>query len=166
MGDDDVIGRRIGAAVIDFVIAILLLFVVGALFGNASAKDSAVSAHLGPLDTLLYLALLFVYFAATEAAWGATIGKRVVGLHVIAADGSKPSTTAILIRNVVRFVDWIPGLYIIGAITLFAGGQPRRRLGDRAAKTRVVAAGAPPPQAGSPPPSRPPDEDVLAQIMR
>jgi uncharacterized RDD family membrane protein YckC len=162
---NDVIGRRIGAAVIDFVIAILLLFVVGALFGDASAKDSAVSAHLGPLDTLLYLALLFAYFAATEATWGATIGKRVLGLHVIAADGAKPSTAAILIRNLVRFVDWIPGLYIVGAVTVFATGTRRLRLGDMAAKTRVVSATAPP-SAPPAPPGRPPDEDVLAQIMR
>jgi uncharacterized RDD family membrane protein YckC len=154
-----------GAAIIDFLIAILLLFLVGALFGDSTAKDSSISAQLGPLDTLLFLALLFVYFWGTEAVWGATVGKRVLGLRVVAANGSAPSSGAIILRNVVRFVDWLPGLYIVGAISVFAGGQPRRRLGDRAAKTLVVAADAPIDQPPAPPPP-PSDEDVISQIMR
>jgi uncharacterized RDD family membrane protein YckC len=154
MEASDVIGRRIGAAVIDFGIAIILLLLVGALVGNDAGKDASVSEQLGTLDRILFLVLVFVYFCATEIAWGATIGKRVLGLRVVAANGSAASANAILIRNVVRLVDWLPLFYIVGAIAVFAGGQPRLRLGDRAAKTRVIAADAPP------------DEDVLAQIMR
>lgn len=164
MEQTDVIGRRVGAAVIDFAIGILLLFVVGALFGDADAQDTSISAQLGPLDTLLYFGLLFVYFSATEAAWGATVGKRVLGIRVVAADGSAASNGAILLRNVVRFVDWLPVLYIVGAVAVFAGGHPRRRLGDRVAKTRVVAADAPVDQPAAPPP--PSDDDVISQIMR
>ena len=160
----DVIGRRIGAAVIDFLIAILLLFLVGALVGDTEAKNTSASAQLGPLDWLLFFALLLAYFSATEIAWGATVGKRVLGLRVIAADGSAPSPGAIVLRNVVRFVDWLPSLYIVGAIAVLAGGDPRRRLGDRVAKTLVVAGDAPAPDEPSPPP--PSDEDVLSQIMR
>jgi len=165
MEQTDVIGRRIGATVIDFLIGVLLLFLVGALFGNAEADESSISAQLGPLDTLLYFALLFAYFSATEATWGATVGKRVLGIRVVAADGSAPTTGAILLRNLVRFVDWLPFLYIVGAISVFAGGQPRRRLGDRAAKTLVVAADAPMDQP-TPPPPPPSDDDVISQIMR
>lgn len=165
MDQTDVIGRRIGAAVIDFMIGILLLFLVGALFGDANAGDSSISARLGPLDTLLFFILLFAYFFATEAAWGATVGKRVLGIRVTAADGSAPSSGAIALRNVVRFVDWLPAFYILGAIVIFAGGQPRRRLGDMAAKTRVVAADASFDEPPAPPPP-PSDEDVLSQIMR
>jgi uncharacterized RDD family membrane protein YckC len=164
MEANDVIGRRIGAAVIDFFIAIILLLLVGALVGNDAGKDASVSEQLGTLDRVLFLVLVFVYFCATEIAWGATVGKRVLGLRVVAANGSAASMNAVLIRNVVRLVDWLPLLYIVGAISVFAG-QPRQRLGDRAAKTRVVAADAPPPSAPGPP-ERPPDEDVIAQIMR
>ena len=106
-----------------------------------------------------------MYFCATEAAWGATVGKRVLGIRVVAADGSAPSTGAILLRNVVRFVDWLPVLYIVGAVAVFAGGHPRRRLGDRVAKTRVVAADAPLDEPAAPPPP-PSDDDVISQIMR
>ncbi len=165
MEQTDVIGRRIGAAVIDFLIGILLLFLVGALFGESQTDDTSISAQLGPLDTLLFLVLLFVYFSATETAWGATVGKRVLGLRVVGAGGTAPSPGAIMLRNVVRFVDWLPFLYIVGAIAVFAGGHPRRRLGDRVAKTLVVAADAPVDQPPAPPPP-PSDDDVISQIMR
>ena len=64
-----------------------------------------------------------------------------------------------------RVVDWLPSLYVVGAITVAATGDRRVRLGDLAAKTKVVADGGTPP-APPPPPERPGDEDVLAQIMR
>jgi uncharacterized RDD family membrane protein YckC len=165
MEQTDVIGRRVGAAVIDFLIGLLLLFLVGALFGDADAKDASISAQLGPLDTLLFCALLFAYFSATEVAWGATLGKRALGIRVVSADGSTPTSGAIMLRNLVRFVDWLPLLYVVGAIAVFAGGHPRRRLGDRAAKTRVVAADDPVGEPTAPPPP-PSDDDVLSQIMR
>ena len=97
--------------------------------------------------------------------WAQTVGKKVLGLRVVSADGSAAAPTAILIRNVVRLVDWLPLLYIVGAVSLFMTGERRQRVGDIAAKTRVVAADAPPDAPGPPPPP-PADEDVLAQIMR
>ena len=64
-----------------------------------------------------------------------------------------------------RFVDWLPGLYIVGAITVYATGPRRQRLGDIAAKTNVVAEDTPPPTPPEPR-ERPDDDDVLAQILR
>ncbi len=165
MDGSDVIGRRIGAALIDFGIVILLLLLLGALFGNATAEGASVSAQLGPLDSLLFLGLTFLYFWGTEATSGQTLGKRVLGLRVVGVEGTQASGGATCIRNLVRFVDWLPLLYVVGAVTYFATGKRRQRLGDIAAKTRVVAAGT---QADEPP-SRPPppsDDDVLSSVMR
>jgi uncharacterized RDD family membrane protein YckC len=71
------------------------------------------------------------------------------------------------VRNLVRFIDWLPALYLIGFISAFATGPRRQRLGDLAAKTHVVAitdgVGAPPPDEPPPPAS---DDDVLASILR
>jgi uncharacterized RDD family membrane protein YckC len=89
----------------------------------------------------------------------------VLGLRVVGADGGPASAGAILVRNVVRFVDWLPLLYIVGAISLFATGPRRQRLGDLAAKTRVVAIGTEPDEP-APPPPRPSDEDVIASVLR
>jgi len=165
MDGSDVTGRRIGAALIDFAIVFLLLLLLGALFGNTTAEGASVSAQLGPLDSLLFLALTFLYFWGTEATSGQTLGKRVLGLRVVGADGSRASGGATCIRNLVRFVDWLPLLYVVGAISFFATGKRRQRLGDMAAKTRVVATGT---QADEPPSQPPPpsDQDVLTSVMR
>ncbi len=165
MQQPDVLGRRIGAAIIDIGIAFLILLVVGGLFGNDVGPDAPDSARFGALDRLLFLALVVAYFIGTETAWGQTIGKKVLALRVVAADGSAPSTRAIVVRNLVRIVDALPAFYVVGAIAFFASGQKRQRLGDMAAKTRVIASDLPPDQPAAPPPP-PPDEDVIAQIMR
>ncbi|MEJ7786871.1 MAG: RDD family protein [Solirubrobacteraceae bacterium] len=165
MDEPDVIGRRIGAALIDIAVVILLLLLVGALFGNDAGDDASVSEQLGALDRLLFLGLTFLYFWGTEATSGQTLGKRVLGLRVVGADGARASGGAILIRNVVRFVDWLPLLYVIGAICTFATGKRRQRLGDLAAKTRVVAIGLSADEAAPPPPP-PSDDDVIASVLR
>ena len=165
MEGQDVIGRRIGAAVIDAAVMILLLLLVGALFGDDAGADASASERLGPLDSLLFLGLTFVYYWGTEASSGQTLGKRVLGLKVVAAGGGPPSARAIVVRNLVRFVDALPFLYIAGAITVFATGQRRQRLGDLAAKTRVVAIDAEPDEFDQPPPP-PSDEDVIASVLR
>jgi uncharacterized RDD family membrane protein YckC len=162
----DVTGRRIAAALIDAaIIAILLVLVAKGLGEEGSTKRSLWAETEGGPRTL-FLLLTFVYFFATEAAWGQTLGKRVMKLRVVAEDGGRLSAGASAIRNLVRFVDALPVLYIVGAITFFATGQRRARLGDLAAKTKVVADDAPAP----PPPSergdRPEDDDILAQVLR
>ena len=165
MDGNDVIGRRIGAAIIDSGIVVVLLLLVGALFGNDAGEDASVSQQLGPLDSLLFLGLTFLYFWGTEATSGQTLGKRVLGLKVVSADGVPPSGRAILVRNIVRFVDALPLFYIAGAISVFATGERRQRLGDLAAKTRVVAIDAEPDER-EPPPPPPSDEDVIASVLR
>ena len=113
----------------------------------------------------LFLLLTFAYFFGTETVWAQTLGKRVMKIRVVGEDGAKLSAGAAAIRNLVRFVDALPVLYIVGAITVFATGERRARLGDLAAKTKVVADDVPPP----PPPAsrdRPEDDDILAQVLR
>jgi uncharacterized RDD family membrane protein YckC len=166
MEGQDVIGRRIGAAVIDAAVVILLLLLVGALFGNDAGADASASQRLGPLDSLLFLGLTFVYYWGTEATSGQTLGKRVLGLKVVSADGGPPSARAIVVRNLVRFVDALPFLYIAGAVAVFATGERRQRLGDLAAKTRVVAIDAEPDDFDHQPPPPPSDEDVIASVLR
>jgi uncharacterized RDD family membrane protein YckC len=161
----DVLGRRIAAALIDIGVLFVLLALVAGVLGNDTASGASVADKIRGRPSGLFLLLAFAYFVATEKMSGQTIGKRVMKLRVVGLDGAEPTTGAILIRNVVRGVDWLPFFYVVGAITIFATGERRLRLGDMAAKTKVVAADAPPP-APPPPPERPNDEDVLAQILR
>ena len=161
----DVLGRRIVAAIVDVAIIGVLLVVIAKTLGNEEAREYSLWAETQGGPRALFFLLTFAYFFGTELVWAQTLGKRVMKLRVVGEDGAKLSAGAAAIRNVVRFVDALPVLYIIGAITFFATGERRARLGDLAANTKVVADDTPPP----PPPAsrdRPEDDDILAQVLR
>ncbi len=162
----DVLGRRIAATLIDIGILFVLLALVAGLFGNETASDASVAVKVRGGPMVLFLLLAFAYFVATEKLSGQTIGKRVMKLRVVGSDGAQPSTRAVLLRNVLRFVDWLPFFYVVGLIAVFATGERRQRLGDIVAKTRVIAADAPPAQEPPERPDRPDDDDILAQVLR
>jgi uncharacterized RDD family membrane protein YckC len=165
MQQSDVLGRRIGAAIIDLGIALLIVLVVGGIVGNEVAADAPVSARFGALDRVLILSLVFAYYWGTETVWAQTLGKRALGIRVERVDGSKATAGATFLRTLLRAVDGLL-FYLVGLIAILATGQRRQRIGDLAAKTRVVSATQPHDRPD--PPSRPPpdDEDVLGQIMR
>jgi len=87
---------------------------------------------------LAVFALVFVYPVAFElAAGGRTPGKRWSSLRVVCDDGSPLTFRSSALRNVLRLVDILPGLYLVGAIAIFAT-RANQRLGDLAAGTLVV----------------------------
>ena len=166
MSPGDVLPRRAAAALIDIGVILVLLGIVAGLFGdqNATGVREKIGGR-GP--TGLFLLLTFLYFFLSELAWAQTIGKRVLKLKVALLDGTKPATGPILVRNLIRIIDWLPVAYLVGFISAFATGPRRQRLGDIAAKTHVVVvtdgAAAPPTDQPPPPDS---DDDVLASILR
>lgn len=161
----DVLGRRIVAALIDVSIIGVLLVVIAKTLGNEEAREYSLWAETQGAPRALFFLLTFAYYFGTELVWAQTLGKRVMKLRVVRDDGAKAPAGPVFIRNLVRLVDWLPSLYLVGVITLIATGERRVRLGDIAAKTKVVADDGTPPQPPDPP-ARPDDEDVLAQIMR
>ncbi|MES2000490.1 MAG: RDD family protein [Pseudomonadota bacterium] len=68
---------------------------------------------------------------------GQTPGKRAMGLSVVDADGSPVGWSASMIRNLLRFVDFLPVMYGFGLIAMLLHAD-FKRLGDVAAGTRVV----------------------------
>jgi uncharacterized RDD family membrane protein YckC len=82
------------------------------------------------------LALGLGYYIVCEALVGMTVGKRLVGIRVVAEDGEHAGLGPAVIRNLLRLVDGL-FFYLVGAV--FALTSPRgQRLGDRAAGTLVV----------------------------
>jgi uncharacterized RDD family membrane protein YckC len=85
-----------------------------------------------------YLALVtFAYYFLQEWLLSLTLGKRLAGLWVLGRTGDPLSIRESLIRNVIRFIDWLPAAYVLGGIFMAASGD-RRRLGDVAARTVVT----------------------------
>ncbi len=70
---------------------------------------------------------------------GTTPGKALCRLRAVSADGADASIRQILIRNLLRPVDWLPFCYLAGGIAAGASDW-RRRIGDAAAGTVVIFA--------------------------
>jgi uncharacterized RDD family membrane protein YckC len=132
---------RFVAVLLDAVIVLFPMgIVVGLLSGGGYAEsgDGYANAGINIGDNAFWLLLVLgiAYYVVCEAATGATLGKRMVGIHVVEEDGTHVTLGAAVVRNVVRLVDCL-FFYLIGVI--FALTSPRgQRLGDRAAHTLVV----------------------------
>lgn len=112
-----------------------------ALRGVVYSITASVSAILGGAGTGLMLVGLFLlewgYPVFFEATSGATPGKRAFGLVVVHDDGSPLSLGAAVLRNLIRFVDFLPMGYLLGLGSCLVSDR-FQRLGDLAAGTLVV----------------------------
>jgi uncharacterized RDD family membrane protein YckC len=136
---EDLLGRRSGAALIDVALLTGVFVIFGLTVGEIST-EGGVYATLSGAWSLAYLAVVVAYYFVLEVAVGQSVGKRLLGLRVMRADGSRPSVAAIAVRTLLRLVDWLPFLYLVGFIAMLATGVRRQRLGDLAAKTSVARA--------------------------
>ena len=136
-------GNRGFAAVVDFLIASVIVFTALAILSWAGAFDQTSFFVLGGLTLIVTLVLIWAYFILLEWLWnGQTIGKRIFRLRVINEDGSPARFTAVLIRNLLRLVDFLPALYGVGVLVIVLSPKSQR-LGDLAAGTYVVRAPRP-----------------------
>ena len=141
------VGSRAAAAMLDYFILIVALFLVVLLFNMAVAliglKGSGAGGVFGSWALAVFLLVGFIlqwgYFLAFEAFWdGQTPGKRRLGIRVVQDGGYSVSVGASSVRNLVRILDMQPGLmYAIGIVSA-AMSRSGKRLGDMAAGTMVV----------------------------
>src|SRR3954469_22481335 len=132
-------GNRGFAAVVDFILAALIF--VGASWAFSTLSNVALLANpfFGVAVMLTFL-VTWSYFVLLEWLWqGQTIGKRLYGLRVIRDDGAPAGFVAVLIRNRLRIVDFLPAFYGFGLLTVIVTTRSQR-LGDIAAGTYVVRA--------------------------
>lgn len=93
------------------------------------------------LVLLLIFALLWAYSVVFEVCWnGQTPGKRTLGLRVVNADGTPVTWLPSVVRNLLRVVDILPGVYGVGLVSTLVDPYARR-LGDIVAGTLVIHAG-------------------------
>ena len=89
---------------------------------------------------LVYFAISIGYGIAMEWYWrGQTLGKRVLRLRVMDEQALRLEFSQIVVRNLLRFVDALPLLYLVGGVAC-AASRRSQRLGDLAANTIVVRA--------------------------
>lgn len=135
------LGSRFIARLIDSLIqfgTILALLILSAWLHNGW-----IDAGLIVID----FAIFFVYDIVFEVfGSGRTIGKRAAGLRVVRSGGQPVGFWASAVRNILRLVDFLPSLYLVGTISIIVSAH-NQRLGDLAAGTIVVRERATQPQS-------------------
>ena len=116
--------------------------VVTSVFGACARGISLVSSVNKDVTTAILIILYFVlnigYPITMEWMWrGQTVGKRIFGLRVIDAGGKRLELMQVLLRNILRLVDLLPGLYMLGGASLILTRRCQR-LGDLVANTVVI----------------------------
>lgn len=147
------LGARFVAAIIDSLLllaaagianmlflTILAIVMVGLqpLARNFGSVLEGISYFILAVMGIVTFIIFWGYYIYYEY-WrvGVTPGKRAAGLKTVKADGSPLGFADVAIRNLIRFVDLMPGVYMIGMISILASKR-NQRLGDLAAGTVVV----------------------------
>jgi uncharacterized RDD family membrane protein YckC len=127
------VGSRVLAGLVDHLLlggVLLAWALVAALVG--AFLPLGPGWVMGGFLTGLFL-IQHGFFAAQEVATGGrTVGKHLFGLRVVGRSGSAAPASALVIRNLLRIVDLLVGIPLMGVDPL------ARRVGDRLANTLVV----------------------------
>lgn len=130
---------RVGSRALAWVVDVLVMAVL--TVGVLRVAGAVVPVAGGFAEALVYVAVFLIqwwYSALLEWWWGGqTIGKRLVGLRTLSERGLRIDFAQAVIRNLVRMVDLLPGLYLVGGLSTLLDPHGRR-LGDLAAGTIVV----------------------------
>lgn len=126
---------RFLAVVIDGI----CISIIGTVLGYATSLAGLISFDVATaLSTVLSFIIAIFYPIVLEWKWrGQTVGKRVFRIRVMDEQGMKLLPSQIVIRNLLRAVDILPGFYLVGGLCalLTVKGQ---RLGDIAGSTVVI----------------------------
>ncbi|MFC7231867.1 RDD family protein [Saliphagus sp. GCM10025308] len=135
-----VLDRRFEALLIDGILVAVIVGILGYVAGTVFL-DGPLGGFGGLLVSLQFGApvVLVLYQTSFEGYFGQTIGKRARGIVVVRKDGTRCTWTAAVLRNLLRIIDVLPVLYVVGVISAYATGD-HQRIGDLAAKTVVVGA--------------------------
>jgi uncharacterized RDD family membrane protein YckC len=113
--------------------------VISQLLGQFVMITSIISPDAAlAVRTVSYFVVSIGYSIFLEWTWrGQTLGKRVLKIRVIDAEGYRLRPAQIVIRNLLRIVDALPLLYAVGGVCCFVS-KKYQRIGDFAANTIVV----------------------------
>jgi uncharacterized RDD family membrane protein YckC len=136
------IGSRFVALLVDYLIwlavAILVAIVIAVVDPSLSHFSKVGEKWAVALFIFVPFLVYWGYFTLFEAFWhGQTPGKRVAKIRVIQRTGRGIGLFESMTRNFLRIVDQVPGVYMVGAVSIFLTKQ-HQRLGDLAAGTIVV----------------------------
>ncbi|HYM97930.1 MAG TPA: RDD family protein [Candidatus Sulfotelmatobacter sp.] len=135
---------RVVALIVDTLFVGLLSSIATAVFGvtqvnTASFAGGGFSTWTSQTEipAVWAASIWLVYYSVCEAMFSATPGKALNNLRVVSDDGRPLSLLSIAVRNLLRLVDVLPGMYLVGTFLVLITPYSQR-LGDLAAHTAVV----------------------------
>jgi uncharacterized RDD family membrane protein YckC len=128
---------RFTAWLVDLVCLLVLTSAIGMVIGLLSVVSFGIAQAI---QIILFFLISIGYRIVLEWHWrGQTIGKRLLRLRVVDAQGLRLQFSQIAIRNLLRFVDAFPLFYLVGGVACLVSRRAQR-LGDFAANTVVIRA--------------------------
>lgn len=136
------LGSRFMAIAVDTLCQLIMFLILGLAMAIAVPALSGLGPRGGlwaaALSVIGSFLLFWGYFTFFEIIWnGQTPGKRQAKIRVIKENGRPISAYDAFLRNLVRVVDLMPGIYVVGVCSIALSRQ-NKRLGDFAAGTVVV----------------------------
>ncbi|MFB0544651.1 MAG: RDD family protein, partial [Asgard group archaeon] len=130
------IGNRFLAILLDMII---LIFLFAFLFITMFETEEEVGIGFYWLVTFIGI---FYWLFLEGVNDGQTLGKMAAGIRVVKFDKatgeiSRCTVGASVVRNLLRIIDQLPFLYIIGLISISTSDY-EQRVGDRVADTLVI----------------------------
>lgn len=120
---------------IDMTIVLVVCLVISMSLGSAGLIPVDFVQAAG---ALAFFVVPIAYGLLFEWFWrGQTVGKMMLRLRVMDADGLRLQFHQVLMRNLVRFADLLPGCYLVGGVASLLSSKAQR-LGDLADGTIVV----------------------------
>lgn len=128
------VARSLAWIIDGFVMIILTMIALWAM-----GSIGVVSADIAMAATFLsFFSISIGYPIVLEWFWrGQTLGKRLLRLRVMDAQGLRLKPSQVVVRNLLRFVDSLPAMYAVGGMSCLLSRRCQR-LGDVAANTIVV----------------------------
>lgn len=135
--------QRFGAAVIDGIIYVVVVLPLMYILGLFDGASQGVAFSVSEMVTMQAIGLIsfVVINGHLLTKFGQTVGKRIVGIQVVALDYSQVTLKQLVIRYAVYFL--IGAIPVIGGLAslvnlLVIFGAEKRCGHDYAADTRVV----------------------------
>ena len=139
---DHLLESRVIAAIIDVLVLLGHEIIITAVTGGIAVADQSSGAStftpFSGVSFWLFLLAAMLYYFLQESSTGQTLGKRVMKLRVVAVEGEL-TRRKVLVRTLLRLIDWLPFLYLLGFILVLVTPQ-HQRIGDMAASTVVLRA--------------------------
>ena len=123
---------------LDLLLQLLAMTLFLALISPLASLGVLRTSQIILLLILAYFLTFDAYFVLFEIFWhGQSPGKRALRLRVIRSDGGPVTWKEALLRQILRYIDFLPAMYSTGIFAVFLS-RHQQRLGDMAAGTLVI----------------------------